>query len=128
LIVDDHPRNIFTLREVLAPLDQNIMTAGSGKEALKLILQHKFAVVLLDVKMPGISGYDVALLMRRRATSRETPIIFITGQQDSSPEIRRGYELGAVDYLIKPVEPHILLSKVKVFVDLHRKTIDLESQ
>lgn len=128
LIVDDEQRNLATMKQLLEPLGETIVTASSGKEALRQILQHNFAVVLLDVKMPEISGLEVAQLMRQRPATRETPIIFITGYQENSLEVQKGYEMGAVDYLVKPIEPRILLTKVRVFVKLHRKTIALEHQ
>jgi signal transduction histidine kinase len=98
------------------------MVAQSGEEALRLALKNDFAVILLDVRMPGIDGFETARLIRGRERSRLTPIIFLTAAADEMSSMFRGYEVGAVDYLSKPVVPEILKSKVAVFVELHRKT------
>lgn len=128
LLVDDEPKNLLTLQRVLAPLEENLVTALSGKEALKKILQESFAVILLDVSMPDIDGFQVADLVRKRESTKETPIIFVTAYDIGIDGIFRGYESGAVDYLVKPIQPKILLSKVRVFVELHRKTLELGRQ
>src|SRR5262245_6378806 len=98
------------------------MTAPSGEEALRLVLKHDFAVILLDVRMPGIDGFETARMIRGRERSRLTPIIFLTAAADEMTSMFRGYEVGAVDYLMKPVVPDVLKSKVAVFVELFRKT------
>ena len=122
LVVDDEPKSLFALQELLSQLGQNLMIAQSGEEALRLALKNDFAVILLDVRMPGIDGFETARLIRARERSRSTPIIFLTAAADEMTSMFRGYEVGAVDYLMKPVVPEILKSKVSVFVELHRKT------
>jgi signal transduction histidine kinase len=122
LLVDDEPKSLFALQELLSGLGQNLMIAQSGEEALRLALKNDFAVILLDVRMPGIDGFETARLIRSRERSRLTPIIFLTAAADEMASMFRGYEVGAVDYLTKPVIPEILKSKVAVFVELHRKS------
>jgi signal transduction histidine kinase len=121
LVVDDEPKSLFALQQLLGPLEQDLMAAQSGEEALKLALRHDFAVILLDVRMPGIDGFETARLIRGRERSRQTPIIFLTAQADEMNSMFRGYQVGAVDYLMKPVVPEVLKSKVSVFVELHMK-------
>jgi signal transduction histidine kinase len=122
LLVDDEPKSLFALQELLSTLGENLMIAQSGEEALRLALKNDFAVILLDVRMPGIDGFETAKLIRNRERSRLTPIIFLTAAADEMTSMFRGYEVGAVDYLMKPVVPEILKSKVSVFVELHRKS------
>ncbi len=122
LLVDDEPKSLYALQELLSTLGENLMVAQSGEEALRLALKNDFAVILLDVRMPGIDGFETAKLIRNRERSRATPIIFLTAAADEMTSMFRGYEVGAVDYLMKPVVPEILKSKVAVFVELHRKT------
>ncbi len=126
LIVDDHPANLIGLKAILDTLEINIVSANSGKEALALLLQYDFALVLLDVQMPDMDGFEVAELMRKSKKTRKIPIIFITAISTDEGHIFRGYESGAVDYICKPIiEPKILINKVKIFCDLHlakRKT------
>ena len=122
LLVDDEPKSLFALQQLLATLEQNLMIAQSGEEALRLALKNDFAVILLDVRMPGIDGFETARLIRSRERSRATPIIFLTAAADEMNSMFRGYEVGAVDYLMKPVMPEVLKSKVAVFVELHRKS------
>jgi signal transduction histidine kinase len=122
LLVDDEPKSLFALQELLSTLGQNLMIAQSGEEALRLALKNDFAVILLDVRMPGIDGFETARLIRSRERSRLTPVIFLTAAADEMSSMFRGYEVGAVDYLQKPVVPEILKSKVAVFVELHRKS------
>jgi len=119
LLVDDNPDNLVSLEAVLESLNQELILAHSGAEALRLVLEHDFAAVLLDVKMPDIDGLETAELMRSRKRSRLTPIIFMTGYRDEE-QLFRGYDLGAVDYLFKPIVPQVLRSKVSVFVELAR--------
>ncbi|HEY3180412.1 MAG TPA: response regulator [Casimicrobiaceae bacterium] len=119
LIVDDRPEQLFVLRTVLEELGQNVITASSGEMALKRVLAHDFAVILLDVNMPGIDGLETAALIRSRKKSAHIPIIFITADYHDEMHTARGYSLGAVDYIASPVVPEILRSKVKVFVDLY---------
>jgi signal transduction histidine kinase len=122
LLVDDEPKSLYALQELLSTLGENLLTAPSGEEALRLALKNDFAVILLDVRMPGIDGFETARLIRNRERSRLTPIIFLTAAADEMTSMFRGYEVGAVDYLMKPVVPEILKSKVSVFVELHRKS------
>jgi signal transduction histidine kinase len=122
LLVDDEPKSLYALQQLLATLEQNLMIAQSGEEALRLALKNDFAVILLDVRMPGIDGFETARLIRSRERSRSTPIIFLTAAADEMNSMFRGYEVGAVDYLMKPVVPEVLKSKVSVFVELHRKS------
>src|SRR3954464_5995481 len=122
LLVDDEPKSLFALQELLSTLEENLMVAQSGEEALRLALKNDFAVILLDVRMPGIDGFETARLIRNRERSRLTPIIFLTAAAEEMTPMFRGYEVGAVDYLAKPVVPEVLKSKVAVFVELHRKS------
>src|SRR2546423_1644223 len=122
LLVDDEPKSLFALQELLSTLGQNLMIAQSGEEALRLALKNDFAVILLDVRMPGIDGFETARLIRSRERSRLTPIIFLTAAADEMTSMFRGYEAGAVDYLQKPVVPEILKAKVAVFVELIGKS------
>ena len=122
LLVDDEPKSLYALQQLLSQLEQNLMIAQSGEEALRLALKNDFAVILLDVRMPGIDGFETARLIRNRERSKLTPIIFLTAAADEMTSMFRGYEVGAVDYLMKPVVPEILKSKVSVFVELHRKS------
>jgi len=121
LLVDDEPKSLFALQELLSQLGEELMIAQSGEEALRLALKNDFAVILLDVRMPGIDGFETARLIRNRERSRLTPIIFLTAAADEMTSMFKGYEVGAVDYLSKPVIPDVLKSKVAVFVELHRK-------
>ncbi|HEV8110332.1 MAG TPA: response regulator [Burkholderiales bacterium] len=122
LLVDDEPKSLYALQELLSTLGENLLAAASGEEALRHALKNDFAVILLDVRMPGIDGFETARLIRNRERSRLTPIIFLTAAADEMTSMFRGYEVGAVDYLMKPVVPEILKSKVSVFVELHRKS------
>jgi signal transduction histidine kinase len=129
LLVDDEPNSLYALQEMLQPLGQNLMVARSGAEALRLVLKNEFAVILLDVRMPRMDGFEAARLIRERRRSSLTPIIFLTAAGDDMESVYRGYEAGAVDYLIKPVtSPTVLCSKVMVFVELHAKNADLNRQ
>ncbi|HEV8261306.1 MAG TPA: response regulator [Burkholderiales bacterium] len=128
LMVDDEPRNLLALEALLEPLGQNLLRAQSGEEALRLVLKHNPAVILLDVRMPGMDGFETARMIRRRERSRHTPIIFLTGVSTEMESAFHGYEVGAVDYLIKPLVPDVLRSKVSVFVDLHKKNVALANE
>jgi hypothetical protein len=128
LMVDDHPENLVALEAILDSLGQNLVKATSGMEALRCLLNQDFAVILLDVQMPGMDGFETATLIRQRPRSQYTPIIFITAINRSDTHVARGYSLGAVDYLFKPVEPEILISKVAVFISLHKKTAEVKQQ
>src|SRR2546422_983768 len=118
LLVDDRPENILALEAVLADLGQNLVKADSGRQALRCVLEQDFAVILLDVQMPGMDGFETAALIRERERSMHTPIVFLTANDQSEPAVFRGYSVGAVDYLFKPYIPGILKSKVAVFVNL----------
>ena len=126
--MDDQPANLVALEAMLQGLGQNLVQAGSGRAALKWLLTHEAAVVLLDVKMPDMDGFETATLIRERDKSRHTPIIFLTAADKSQTDAVRGYAVGAVDYLVKPVVPEFVRSKVAVFVELARKTELLRRQ
>ncbi len=128
LLVDDHPENLLALGAILETSSYNLVTAPSGEEALKCVLYHDFAVILMDVQMPGMNGFEAAAIIRDRKRSRHTPIIFLTAIDKSENRVVTGYQLGAVDYLFKPVVPEILQSKVEVFVDLFKKTEEIKQQ
>jgi two-component system, sensor histidine kinase and response regulator len=128
LLVDDKPANLVALEAMLQGLGQNLIQANSGREALKWLLTHEFAVVLLDVKMPEMDGFETATLIRQRDKSRHTPIIFLTAADKSQTQAVRGYSVGAVDYLVKPIVPEFVRSKVAVFVELAKKNELLRRQ
>lgn len=121
LLVDDQPENLRALEVVLADLGQNLVRANSGKEALRALLDRDFAVILLDVQMPEMDGFETASLIRQRKKTEHTPIIFVTAISQSDQHVAAGYALGAVDYIFKPVVPEILRSKVSVFVELEKQ-------
>lgn len=118
LIVDDDPTKLLVIRTILADLDQNLIEVRSGTEALRACLNNDFAVILLDVNMPGIDGFETAQLIRARERSKHTPIIFVTAISTADIHITKGYSLGAVDYILTPIIPDILKAKIKVFIDL----------
>src|SRR5436190_3309391 len=122
LLVDDRADKLLALEAILESLGQNLVRAFSGKEALRRLLHQDFAVILLDVSMPGMDGFETALMIRQRLTSEHTPIIFITSIGTTENHVSRGYSLGAVDYLFTPIVPDVLRSKVSVFVELHKQT------
>jgi signal transduction histidine kinase len=128
LLVDDQPANLVALEAMLQGLGQNLIRAESGREALKWLLTHDFAVILLDVKMPEMDGFETAALIRQRDKSRHTPILFLTAADSSQNHAVRGYAVGAVDYLVKPVVPEFVRSKVAVFVELAKKSELLRRQ
>jgi len=128
LLVDDHPANLMALRAVLDPLGYELVDARSGTEAIRLSECREFAVVLMDVQMPGLDGLETTSLLRNRRGTSLVPIIFITALDRDVAHARRGYERGAVDYLFKPIEPEILRAKVAVFVELHRQRERLRLQ
>jgi PAS domain S-box-containing protein len=128
LLVDDEPKNLLALEAVLAGEGRTLRHASSGQEALMLLLEEDFAVILLDVNMPGMDGFETAALVRDREKSRDTPIIFLTAAIKGEAYVARGYSLSAVDYIFKPFEPEILRSKVAVFVQLFRKTQEVRRQ
>ena len=122
LLVDDRPANLMALEALLEPLGERLVRAESGTEALWRLLEEEFALVLLDVQMPGLDGFQVASMLRERPATRHIPIIFLTGLSREQSQIFQGYEYGAVDYLVKPIDSHILRAKVCVFVELYKKT------
>jgi len=129
LMVDDNESNLFALETILQADDRNLVRAASGDEALQYLLHNDVAVILLDVRMPGISGLETAELIRGRKTTRDVPIIFLTAFDTADNEdLCRGYALGAVDYIIKPLDPDALKSKVAVFVELYKKTEQVKHQ
>ena len=119
LLVDDDPDNLLALQAILEPLQQDLVLARSGTEALRMCLDHDFAAILLDVRMPEMDGFETAEMIRSRRRSLQTPILFVTAYR-SDEQLFRGYNLGAVDFLFKPIVPEILQSKVNVFVELRR--------
>jgi CheY-like chemotaxis protein len=128
LLVDDRPENLVALEAVLGALDQTLVRANSGEEALKALLTDDFAVILLDVQMPGLDGFETAAHIKRRERTKDIPIIFLTAVSNGPHHTFRGYAAGAVDYLSKPFDPWILRAKVSVFVELHRKNQLLREQ
>lgn len=128
LMVDDQPTNLTALESVLAGLGADLIKANSGDEALRLLLKHDFAVVLLDVQMTGLDGFETAKLIRGRDRNRQTPIIFLTAFEDNRLSIAEAYALGAVDYLVKPLMPVILRAKVSNFIELWQKTEKVKAQ
>lgn len=124
LIVDDLPEKHLTYQVALEDLGQNLVAVASGEAALQLLLEREFAVILLDVNMPGMSGLETAALIRQRRKSRHTPVIFVTAFADDVQTVE-GYALGAVDYILAPIVPEILRAKVKVFVELFRMRAEL---
>jgi signal transduction histidine kinase len=128
LLVDDQPANLLALEAMLEGLGQTLIKAESGREALKWLLTHEFAVILLDVKMPGMDGFETAAMIRERDKSRDTPIIFLTAGDKGHTDAVRGYAVGAVDYLVKPIVPEFVRSKVAVFVELAKRAEQLRRQ
>jgi len=128
LIVDDREDKLLALEAVLSSLGQNLMKARSGKDALRQLLHEDFAVILLDVSMPCMDGFETASLIRKRPSSEHTPIIFVTSINQTDNHVARGYSLGAVDYILSPIVPEVLRSKVSVFVELHKKSELIKQQ
>src|SRR5437660_5134199 len=128
LMVDDRPDKLLALEAILSSLNENLVQVSSGKEALRQLLKQDFAVILLDVSMPGMDGFETAALIRKRPRSEHTPIIFITAIGNSENHISQGYSLGAVDYMLTPIVPEILRTKVSVFVELQKKTDLIQRQ
>ncbi|CAN5773750.1 hybrid sensor histidine kinase/response regulator [soil metagenome] len=128
LIVDDRPENLLALEAILEPLGENLVRAHSGEQALRELLVHDFAVILLDVQMPGMNGLETAQYIKAREKSKSIPILFLTAINKEESYVFKAYEVGAVDYLFKPFDPEILRSKVAVFVDLWRKQEQIQKQ
>lgn len=128
LVVDDNPANLIAIETALGELGARVQRAQSGSEALRLLLQHDFAVILLDVKMPTLDGFETARLIRARRRSSHTPIIFVTAHDRDDSEVLAAYQLGAVDFLFKPIVPEVLRAKVSVFVELEARAAEVARQ
>ncbi|MEU3038370.1 response regulator [Streptomyces griseoaurantiacus] len=126
LMVDDMEDNLIALEAVLGSFNEPLVRARSGEEALKALLRQRFAVVLLDIRMPGMDGFETAAHIKRVDQTKDVPIIFLTGSDTDAGYAFRGYATGAADYLTKPFDPWVLRAKVSVFLDLHRKNRQLE--
>jgi len=128
LVVDDNDTNLIAIEAALQPLGRKMVLARSGVEALARLLEQDFALIILDVAMPGMDGFETARLVRSRARNRATPIIFITGLSWQDDAILKGYELGAFDFLMKPIRPEVLRAKASVFIELQQRTIELRDK
>lgn len=128
LLVDDNAANLLALTAILEPLGQELVAVQSGEEALRRLLHQEYAAILLDVSMPGMDGYETARFIRGRERSRRTPILFVTAHETPPTRVIEAYSLGVVDFLVKPLVPVILRSKVGVFVDLYLKTEQVKRQ
>ena len=128
LLVDDRPENLLALQAILEPLGEALLYANSGEDALRQLLRHDVAVILLDVQMPELDGFETATLIKQRARTSHVPIIFVTAISKDDEQVFRGYSAGAVDYVFKPFNPDVLRSKVAVFIDLHEKNKQLRRQ
>src|SRR4051812_44259980 len=126
LVVDDREDNLFAIETILEKDNYTITKANSGRAALKILLQqHNFSLILMDVQMPGLSGFETATLIYERDKLKDIPIIFITAQNYDEEYVFKGYKMGAVDYIYKPINPELLRAKVGVFVELYRKNQQL---
>ena len=128
LMVDDRPENLLALEAILGVFDHELVRASSGEEALKALLTDDFAVILLDVSMPGMDGLETAAHIKSRERTRDVPIIFLTAVYPDPEHAFRGYSAGAVDYVSKPFDPWVLRAKVAVFVDLYQSRLRLREQ
>src|SRR5260221_1347892 len=128
LVVDDNDTNLIAIEAALSPLGRSLVLARSGAEALQHLLEQDFALIILDVAMPGMDGFETAKLVRSRARNRATPIIFITGLAWQEDEILHAYELGACDFLQKPVRPEVLRAKASTFIQLQDRTRELQDK
>jgi CheY-like chemotaxis protein len=128
LMVDDRPENLLALDAILHGLGHELVKAGSGEEALKWLLAEDFAVILLDVQMPGMDGFETATHIKQRERTRDIPILFLTAIDGEAHQAFRGYAAGAVDYLPKPFDPWVLRAKVTVFVELYERRRELIAQ
>ena len=128
LLVDDRPENLIVLESILETPGLNLIKANSGEEALRILLKINVALILLDVQMPGMDGFETATILRGAPNTKHIPIIFVTAISKEEKHVFKGYEAGAVDYLFKPVDPDILKSKVKVFLELDRRKKILEEK
>ncbi|MCW2922996.1 MAG: two-component regulator, partial [Thermoleophilia bacterium] len=128
LVVDDQPNNLQVVELILEPLDVNVITAGSGEEALRILLEHDIAVIVLDVRMPGMDGFETAAYVKRRERTRHVPIIFLTAVGNDREQALSGYQAGAVDFIEKPIEPLVLCAKVATFAELHASRLEVARQ
>jgi two-component system, sensor histidine kinase and response regulator len=128
LVVDDIPENLVAMNAILRRLPVTVLTAGGGREALEILLANDIALALVDVQMPEMDGFELAELMRGSHLTKDVPIIFVTAASRETHRVFAGYEAGAVDFLFKPVDPHVLRSKVTAFVELHQRKRELERQ
>ena len=127
LVVDDQPESLVALRTVLEPLGREVVTAPSGEEALKRLLQDDFSVIVMDVRMPGLNGFQTVELIKRRERHEDTAVIFLTAGDADAEQVTRGYSAGAVDYMLKPVDPDMLRSKVAMLLELQKKSAELRA-
>src|SRR5947207_8953810 len=125
LLVDDRPENLLALEAILQPLGQTLLFAHSGEDALRELLRHDVAVILLDVQMPELDGFETARLIKQRERTSHVPIIFVTAISKEEEQVSLGYSAGAVDYVFKPFNPGVLRSKVAVFIELYEKSEQL---
>jgi CheY-like chemotaxis protein len=128
LLVDDRPENLLALEAILEGMGLVLVKASSGTDALKSLLRAEFALILMDVQMPGMNGLETATMIKERERTKHVPIIFLTAINKEERYVFEGYSVGAVDYLFKPFDPTILRSKVAVFIDLYRKNLALAEQ
>jgi response regulator RpfG family c-di-GMP phosphodiesterase len=128
LLVDDQPANLVSLEAILEAQDRELIKANSGPEGLKALLKEDISLVLLDVQMPGMDGFEMAELMRQRKDTQSIPIIFVTAISKEKQYVFKGYQVGAVDYLFKPLDPVILQSKVNFFLQLDRQRRELQQK
>jgi PAS domain S-box-containing protein len=126
-VVDDQPESLVALRTVLEPLGREVVTAPSGEEALKQLLHEDFSVIVMDVRMPGLDGFETVELIKRRERHEDTAIIFLTAGDADAEQVTRGYSAGAVDYMLKPVDPDMLRSKVAMLLELQQKSAELRA-
>lgn len=128
LIVDDRPQNLFALEKTLVTTEAQVVRAKSGNEALAATLNHDFALAILDVQMPEMDGYELARLLREDPKTRSLPIVFLTAAYPEDEKVIEGYKSGAVDYIVKPYNPAVLISKVNVFLEMDRQKVELRRQ
>jgi diguanylate cyclase (GGDEF)-like protein len=128
LAVDDRPENLLSLEELLTRPGVEVIRATSGNDALGLTFDHDFALILMDVQMPGMDGFETAELLRGHARTRSIPIIFVTAESRERHHVFKGYDSGAVDYLLKPLDPRLIKSKVEVFLELERQKQELRAK
>ncbi|MBV6655348.1 MAG: response regulator, partial [Mameliella sp.] len=128
LLVDDKPENLFSLEAILEGEDREIICAGSGNEALKLAIKNRFALILSDVQMPGMDGFEMVEILRSNPKNKHIPIIFVTAISKEEQYVYKGYNEGAVDYLFKPLDATIVRAKTEIFIALYKQQRQLESQ